>query len=93
MTLQRLTGLMLLAAAVTLPVAAARAQNNMPTFNLLTDPPKNPELEERRAREDEAYRAANKKIPVQQPASDPWGSIRAPDPAKPAAAKKQTGAK
>jgi hypothetical protein len=85
-----------LLAAVALAPAAAQAQAPLPTINLLEEPPKDPDAEERRAKIDEAYRNAQKKKAASQPAPavDPWGTIRPAEPAKPAAPpKKQAGAK
>lgn len=87
MTMQRGIGIILLAAAFTVAAAPARAQ---PTFNLLDNQrPKDKATLDREAQQDEAYRKATKKIPVQQPPTDPWGSIRTPEPVKPAVTAKQ----
>jgi hypothetical protein len=87
MTMQRGIGIILLAAAFTVAVAPARAQ---PTINLLDNQrPKDQATLDREAQQDEAYRKATKKIPVQQPPTDPWGSIRTPEPVKPAVTAKQ----
>jgi nitrate reductase cytochrome c-type subunit len=87
MTMQRGIGIILLAAAFTVAPAPARAQAN---FNLLDNQrPKDQATLDREAQQDEAYRKATKKIPVQQPPTDPWGSIRTPEPVKPAVTAKQ----
>lgn len=87
MTMQRGIGIILLAAAFTVTAAPARAQ---PTINLLDNQrPKDQATLDREAQQDEAYRKATKKIPVQQPPTDPWGSIRTPEPIKPAVTAKQ----
>jgi hypothetical protein len=95
MKIQHRLAVALLAAAALAPPAAARAQQPLPTVNLLEEQPKDPDAEERRAKIDEAYRNSQKRTaPAQPQAADPWGSIRAPESGKPAApAKKQAGAK
>ena len=87
MTMQRGIGIILLAAAFIVAAAPARAQ---PTINLLDNQrPKDQATLDREDQQDEAYRKATKKIPVQQPPTDPWGSIRTPEPVKPAVTAKQ----
>jgi hypothetical protein len=90
MTMQRGIGIILLAAAFTVAAAAAAPARAQPTINLLDNQrPKDKATLDREAQQDEAYRKATKKIPVQQPPTDPWGSIRTPEPVKPAVTAKQ----
>ncbi len=59
---------------------AAYAQGGfpMPSLSLGKDkPPPTPEEIERQKALDNAYNAANKKIPDKQGAADPWGNVRA----------------
>jgi len=90
---RRSLAILLLAAAAMLLPHAARAQVGL---NLIEDAPSKTQEERDKDKErDDAYRAAQKKIPAQQQAADPWGNIR--EPAKPAAktaatpVKKQAG--
>jgi hypothetical protein len=58
---------------------AAYAQSGfpMPSLSLGKDkPPPTPEEIERQKAIDNAYNAANKKIPDKQGAADPWGNVR-----------------
>ena len=62
---------------------AAYAQSGfpMPSISLGKDkPPPTPEEIERQKAIDNAYNAANKKIPEKKEAVDPWGNVR-PNPA------------
>ncbi len=75
----------MLAALLTLPGRAAHAQDGSSFFNFLADRPADPEAEAKRAEIDRAYQASKKKIPeAQKQPSDPWGSVRTAEPAKPA---------
>jgi hypothetical protein len=63
---------------------AAYAQSGfpMPSISLGKDkPPPTPEEIERQKAIDNAYSAANKKIPDKQVPADPWGSVRPSQPA------------
>jgi hypothetical protein len=58
---------------------AAYAQSGfpMPSISLGKDkPPPTPEEIERQKAIDNAYNAANKKIPEKKEAADPWGNVR-----------------
>jgi hypothetical protein len=62
---------------------AAYAQSGfpMPSISLGKDkPPPTPEEIERQKAIDNAYNAANKKIPEKKQVADPWGNVR-PNPA------------
>jgi hypothetical protein len=74
---RRSLALMAGAAALALLPAAAAAQMPMPGVHLGGDkaPPSAQEQARRRAL-DNAYNAANQKIPEKKPAADPWGNIR-----------------
>lgn len=69
--------------AMMLAVLAGPAYAQMPAMNLLTDRPAltSEEIERQKAL-DEAYQSAIKKVPAQKPSTDPWGNVRAPEPAK-----------
>ena len=68
-------------AALALVTGTAHAQFPMPSLSLGKDkPPPTPEEIERQKAIDNAYNAANKKIPEKKEATDPWGSVR-PNPA------------
>jgi hypothetical protein len=79
------------AAASAMLTASASAQLPMPGFTLHDDAPKRtPEQQEHDKAVDDAYRAANKKIPDKQ-TSDPWGGVRQAQPApSPSTKKTQT---
>jgi hypothetical protein len=71
------------AAALVLLTGTAYAQSGfpMPSISLGKDkPPPTPEEIERQKAIDNAYKAANKKIPDKKEAADPWGNVR-PNPA------------
>jgi hypothetical protein len=71
------------AAALVLLTGTAYAQSGfpMPSISLGKDkPPPTPEEIERQKAIDNAYNAANKKIPEKKEAADPWGNVR-PNPA------------
>jgi hypothetical protein len=70
-------------AVLFLLTGAAYAQSGfpMPSISLGKDkPPPTPEEIERQKAIDNAYNAANKKIPEKKEAADPWGNVR-PSPA------------
>lgn len=61
----------------------------IPGMNILPEEKKrSPEQLERDAVTDKAYRESLGKIPNSKPAADPWGNVRGPDSAKPAAQSK-----
>jgi hypothetical protein len=61
--------------------AYAQSGFPMPSLSLGKDkPPPTPEEIERQKAIDNAYNAANKKIPEKKEAADPWGNVR-PNPA------------
>jgi hypothetical protein len=68
--------------ALMLAVLAGPAWAQAPALNLMQDkrPLTSEELEKQKAI-DEAYRASIKKIPDQKPSADPWGNVRANEPA------------
>ena len=66
-------------AALLLLTGVAYAQSGfpMPSLSLGKDkPPPTPEEIERQKAIDNAYNAANKKIPEKKEAADPWGTVR-----------------
>ena len=71
--------------------APASAQMQTPNINLMPEiNSKTPEEKEADALREKAYRESLRKIPDAKVSNDPWGSVRAPEPAKPAPAKPKT---
>jgi len=77
--------------AMMLAVLAGPAYAQMPALNLLQDKKAltSEEIERQKAL-DEAYQSAIKKVPEQKPSTDPWGNVRATEPAKTGQASGQT---
>jgi hypothetical protein len=72
----------------------APAYAQTPNMNLIPElPSKTPEEKEADALREKAYRESLKKIPDAKTSTDPWGNVRAAEPAKaaPAKAKTKTG--
>jgi hypothetical protein len=73
---------------------SAPASAQSPHVNLMPElGSKTPEEKEADAARDKAYRESLKKIPDAKTSNDPWGNVRAAEPAKaaPAKAKTKTG--
>jgi hypothetical protein len=74
--------------------APAYAQMQTPNMNLMPElKSKTPEEKEADAIRERAYRDSLRKIPDAKASNDPWGNVRALEPAKaaPAKAKTKTG--
>jgi len=70
---------------------SAPAYAQMPNMNLIPDAvSKTPEEKEADAAREKAYRESLKKIPDAKTSADPWGNVRAAEPAKAAPAKPKT---
>jgi hypothetical protein len=70
---------------------AAPAYAQSPNINLMPEvASKTPEEKEAEAAREKAYRESLKKIPDAKGSADPWGNVRAAEPAKPAPAKAKT---
>jgi hypothetical protein len=72
----------------------AWAQMQTPSMNLMPElQSKTPEEKEADAIREKAYRDSLRKIPDAKTSNDPWGNVRAAEPAKaaPAKAKTKTG--
>jgi hypothetical protein len=70
---------------------SATAYAQTPNMNLMPElPSKTPEEKEADAAREKAYRESLKKIPDAKTSNDPWGTVRAPEPAKAASAKAKT---
>jgi hypothetical protein len=79
------------ALAALLPGLAAPAYAQTPNINLMPElATKTPEEKEADAIREKAYRESLKKIPDAKTSTDPWGSVRAAEPAKAAPAKPKT---
>ena len=75
-----------IAAVLALMTAPAYAQT--PPINLMQDGPgKTAEQKAAEAARDKAYKESLKKIPDAKAPSDPWGTLRSGDAAKPSASK------
>jgi hypothetical protein len=75
-----------IAAVLALLTGPAFAQ--MPPINLMQDGPgKSPEQKAAEAARDKAYKESLWKIPDAKAPSDPWGTVRSGDAAKPSASK------
>jgi hypothetical protein len=71
--------------------APAFAQMQTPNINLMPEVvTKSPEEKEADAIRDKAYRESLRKIPDAKVSTDPWGNVRAAEPAKAAPAKPKT---
>ena len=71
--------------------APASAQTESPHINLMPDVKnKTPEEKEADAIREKAYRESLRKIPDAKTSNDPWGTVRAAEPPKPAPAKPKT---
>jgi hypothetical protein len=69
----------------------ARAQMQSPNINLMPEfATKTPEEKEADAIKEKAYRESLRKIPEAKGSNDPWGTVRAAEPAKTAPAKPKT---
>jgi hypothetical protein len=82
------------ALAALLAGLSAPASAQSPNINLLPEAvTKSPEEKEADAIREKAYRESLKKIPDAKASTDPWGNVRAAEPAKaaPAKAKTKTG--
>ena len=78
-----------IAAVIVLLAGPSYAQT--PHINLLSDAPsKTAEEKEADAVREKAYRESLKKIPDTKVSSDPWGTVRSTDAAKPASTKPRT---
>ena len=70
---------------------SAPASAQTPNINLMPDvQSKTPEQKEIEAQRDKAYRESLRKIPDAKGSNDPWGNVRAAEPAKAAPAKPKT---
>jgi hypothetical protein len=70
---------------------SAPASAQTPNINLMPETAsKTPEEKEADALREKAYRESLRKIPDAKGASDPWGNVRAAEPAKAAPAKPKT---
>jgi hypothetical protein len=79
------------ALAALLAGLSAPAFAQTPNINLMPElASKTPEEKEADAIRDKAYRESLKKIPDAKTSNDPWGNVRAAEPAKPAPAKPKT---
>jgi hypothetical protein len=82
------------ALAAILAGLSAPASAQTPNINLMPEfATKSPEEKEADAIREKAYRESLKKIPDAKASNDPWGNVRAAEPAKaaPAKAKTKTG--
>jgi hypothetical protein len=82
------------ALAALLAGLSAPASAQSPHVNLMPETAsKTPEEKEADALREKAYRESLRKIPDAKVSNDPWGNVRAPEPAKaaPAKAKTKTG--
>ena len=71
--------------------APASAQMQTPSMNLMPElQSKTPEEKEADAIKEKAYRESLRKIPDAKTSNDPWGTVRAAEPAKAAPAKPKT---
>ncbi len=71
--------------------APALAQMATPNINLMPEVvTKSPEEKEADAIRDKAYRESLQKIPDAKVSNDPWGTVRAAEPAKAAPARPKT---
>jgi hypothetical protein len=89
MRIFRVAALAGLVAGLSVPASA-----QSPNINLMPElATKTPEEKEADAVRERAYRESLKKIPDAKASNDPWGNVRAPEPAKaaPAKAKTKTG--
>jgi hypothetical protein len=74
--------------ATVLALLTGPAYAQMPPLNLMQDGPgKSPEQKAGEAARDKAYKESLRKIPDAKAPSDPWGTVRSGDAAKPAASK------
>jgi hypothetical protein len=70
---------------------SAPAYAQTPNMNLMPElASKTPEEKEADAAREKAYRESLKKIPDAKTSNDPWGNVRAAEPAKAAPAKPKT---
>ena len=77
------------AAVMVLLTAPAYAQMATPNINLIPElASKTPEEKEQDAIKEKAYKESLKKIPDAKTSSDPWGTVRSPEPPKAAATAK-----
>jgi hypothetical protein len=73
------------ALAALLAGLSAPALAQSPNINLMPEvASKTPEEKEAEAAREKAYRESLKKIPDAKTSTDPWGNVRAAEPAKPA---------
>jgi hypothetical protein len=79
------------ALAALLAGLSAPAYAQTPSMNLMPElATKTPEEKEAEAIREKAYRESLKKIPDAKTSTDPWGNVRAAEPAKAAPAKPKT---
>jgi hypothetical protein len=79
------------ALAALLAGLSAPASAQTPNINLMPElATKTPEEKEADAIREKAYRESLRKIPDAKTSNDPWGNVRAAEPAKPAAARPKT---
>jgi hypothetical protein len=82
-------------AAAVIVLAAGPVYAQTPNINLIPElVSKTPEEKEQEAAQQKAYRESLRKIPDAKASSDPWGTVRAPEPAKsagPAKSRTKTG--
>jgi hypothetical protein len=79
------------ALAALLAGLSAPAFAQTPNINLMPElATKTPEQKEADAIREKAYRESLRKIPDAKTSNDPWGNVRAAEPAKPAPAKPKT---
>jgi hypothetical protein len=84
-----------LIAAAVIFLAAGPVYAQTPNINLIPElVSKTPEEKEQEAAQQKAYKESLRKIPDAKASSDPWGTVRAPEPAKsagPAKSRTKTG--
>ena len=84
----------MLSAVAVMVLLTAPAYAQTPNINLMPElGSKTPEEKEADALKEKAYRESLRKIPDAKASNDPWGNVRAAEPAKaaPAKAKTKTG--
>ena len=85
----------ILSAAAVIALLTVPAYAQTPNINLIPElVSKTPEEKEQEAAQQKAYRESLRKIPDAKGSSDPWGTVRAPEPAKsagPAKSRTKTG--
>jgi hypothetical protein len=82
-------------AAAVIALLAGPVYAQTPNINLIPElASKTPEEKEQEAAQQKAYKESLRKIPDAKASSDPWGTVRSPEPAKsavPAKSRTKTG--